>query len=309
MSQSSRRSALGRGLSALIPGADAPEPREVPTASPTTLPIARIHAAHHQPRTTFDDARLAELADSIRTNGILQPIVVREADAGAYVIIAGERRFRAAGLAGLTEVPVVIRDATDAEAFELALVENIQREDLDPIEEAQAYRHLMESHSLTQDQVARRVGKDRVTIANSLRLLKLPESIRDDIAAGLLTAGHARALLTATEDRRLTLARQAIDEGWSVRETERRARAKPEEPDPVADAAGEQPDLSSTAGDQPDPTPKSAAIEAVEDQLRAAIGAPVRLVHRAGRGRIEIRFHSLDELERLIELITQLEGA
>ncbi|MEZ4469314.1 MAG: ParB/RepB/Spo0J family partition protein [bacterium] len=289
MSQS-RRPALGRGLSALIPSAEAP-------AGPGTLPISQVHPSATQPRTAFDDARIAELSASIEANGILQPILVRRLSRERYEIIAGERRFRAARRAGLVEVPVVIREATDSEAYELALVENVQREDLNPVEEALAYRHLAEVRGMTQEEVAQRVGKDRVTVANSLRLLKLPPPILDRLAAAEITAGHARAILTCPEpEGQVELARQAVEGGWSVRETERQARARkqPATPAPV--------DETPSVDEAPSP-----ATRAVEEQLRSLLGAPVRLVHRGGQGRIEIRFHSLDELERLIDLMASVE--
>ena len=292
MTQSHRRPALGRGLSALIPGGATPgQHGSSPSA---TLPIHHLRPAPSQPRTTFSEPALQELADSLRTNGMIQPILVRQVGPQDYAIIAGERRWRAAQRAGLHDVPVVIRHATDTEAFELALVENIQREDLGPLEEAEAYRHLMQSQSLTQEQVAQRVGKDRATVANALRLLKLPERIRADLAAGALTAGHARAILTAPDtETQLFLAHNARENGWSVRETERRARTARK---PRADGA-------STASPN-----RPSRHEAIEATLRAALGAPCRLVYRGGKGRIEVRFHSLDELDRLVELLAALEG-
>ncbi|MCA9561213.1 MAG: ParB/RepB/Spo0J family partition protein, partial [Myxococcales bacterium] len=225
MSQSPRRPALGRGLSALIPGADSASASAATSRSPLTLPLDQIHPAPHQPRTRFDDVHLAELTASIRADGLLQPILVRALGPQRYEIIAGERRYRASKAAGLSEVPVVVREVSDAKAFELALVENVQREDLDPIEEADAYRHLADTYGMTQEQIAQRVGKDRATVANALRLLKLPDGVRRALVGGELTAGHARALLTAPDDDRQALAEIAIAQGWSVRETERRARA------------------------------------------------------------------------------------
>ncbi len=295
MSQPPRRPALGRGLSALIPEARA----EVPAPQRSglrTVPIHHVRPASLQPRKHFDETALDELAASIRQHGLIQPIVVRAGAPDEFLIIAGERRWRAAQRAGLHDVPVVLRDTTDAHAFELALIENIQREDLGPLEEAEAYRHLTEERGLTQEDVAQRVGKDRTTVANALRLLKLPAPVRDEVAAGNLSAGHARALLTAPDDAsRVALARAARDEGWSVRETERRARS--------ARAADEDPERDD------DPVrERSATLENLETMLRGALGAPVRLVHRAGKGRIEIRFHSTDELERLVDLLVSLEG-
>lgn len=293
-----RRPVLGRGLSALIPGDEPPAP-------PAALPVHQIRPASHQPRTAFDDDRIAELAASIAANGVLQPILVRRRAAGAagYEIIAGERRYRAALRAGLAEVPVVVREVADDLAFELALVENVQREDLNPLEEALAYRHLVEAGGFTQEEVARRVGKDRVTVANALRLLKLPPPILEQVAAGELSAGHARAILTCSDPaQQLELARQAAEGGWSVRETERQARALRE---PPPETHTTEP---ATPTEPPEHPPPSAATLAVEAQLRALLGAPVRLLHRGGQGRIEIRFHSLDELERLLGLFSQLDG-
>jgi len=254
------------------------------------LPLDQIKAAEHQPRTHFDHARLAELSASIRENGILQPIIVRQVGSAQYTIIAGERRFRASKLAGLEEVPAVIRDTTDLESYDLALVENVQREDLNPLEEAEAYRYLVEERDLSQSDVAKLIGKDRATVSNAMRLLKLSDKIRDLVQTGALTAGHARALLTAPVQHREPLGHRAAVNGWSVRETERRARQ-------VRDAAN-----------LPDPPEKTTpGHRAVEAQLRSAVGAPIRLVNREGKGRIEIRFNSSSELERLIDVLTNLE--
>lgn len=300
MSQS-RRPVLGRGLSALIPGAapSAPGPR----TGIRTLPLAQIQAARQQPRTAFDADRISALAASIEADGLLQPIVVREVGADRYEIVAGERRYRASKQVGLESVPVVIREASDAEAYELALVENVQREDLGPLEEAEAYRYLAEEHGMTQERIAQRVGRDRATVSNALRLLKLPEAVRELVASGALTAGHARAVLTAPDEAQVALAQQAVAEGWSVRETERRAREAKEGPPAAPEAAA--PDAAAKAKPA---LPRSAATEAVEAQLRAALGAPIKLVNKKGKGRIEIRFHSLEELERLIDLMSGLEG-
>ena len=306
MSESSRRPALGRGLSALIPGAAAARPAAPGEPVAPTLPLDRIRAATTQPRTTFQEEKLAELAASITENGILQPIVVRRAGPDDYVIIAGERRFRAAGRAGLREVPVVIREASDAEAFELALVENIQRQDLDPLEEAEAYQHLAETYRMTQEQIARRVGKDRATVANALRLLRAPEALRALLRGREITPGHARAALTLSDSvDQMRIARLAAEHSWSVRQTEREARALRDGPD-LETPTSEPP--------EPNPTPPRQAVErspqelAVEADLRRVLGAPIRLVNKEGDGRIEIRFHSMEELDRLIDLLGNLEG-
>ncbi|MFN3198482.1 MAG: ParB/RepB/Spo0J family partition protein [Bradymonadia bacterium] len=286
---------LGRGLSALIPAADEESTK---AGRPLEVPIGQVGQADHQPRTAFREESLQELVDSIRTNGVIQPIIVRQADTNAYIIIAGERRWRAAQRAGLERVPIVIREATDAEAYELALVENIQRDDLGPLEEAEAYHHLIDAYDLTQEEVALRVGKNRTTVTNALRLLKLPEVIRAAVAGGHLSGGHARALLTAPDEEIMVeLADRAVAEGWSVRETERQARAAKQAQ--KAEAAAAEPES--------EPEPPSLVHEAVESQLRTALRAPVRLVHRGGKGRIEIKFHSSDELNRLIEMLSTLE--
>jgi len=284
-----RRSALGRGLSALIP--EAAEPNADEQGRIGSLPIEHIRVADHQPRLRFDQERIDALAASIESDGLLQPIVVRRVGQSTFTIIAGERRYRASKQLGLTFVPVIIRDATEAEAFELALIENVQREDLNPMEEAEAYAYLAKECELSHEAIAKRVGRDRVTVTNTLRLLKLSATVRRHIVHGDLTAGHARAILMAPLECQDALASKAIKGGWSVRKAERAAKAL------KADA--ETPALTAAP---------SAAQRSVEDQLRTALGAPVRLIHKKGKGRIEIRFHSVDELERLIDLIATLEG-
>ena len=291
---STRRPALGRGLSALIPDAASVDtlPRE-PTGV-EYLPLSAILPARKQPRLRFDDHKITALSESIKEDGILQPLVVRKVGEATYEIIAGERRFRAATLAELDSVPVVIRDAAPDRAFLLALVENLQREDLDPLEEAEAFRTLIEEHDHTHEQVGQRVGRDRATVTNTLRLLQLPNDIRTLVASGALTPGHGRALLSAPEAHRIDLAQRALDESWSVRKTERMARHAKDESNGTTDPT-RRPSSPGQTG-------------VVEAQLRAALGAPVRLHQKNGKGRIEVRFHSLAELERLIELISHYEG-
>ena len=286
----SRRNVLGRGLSALIPDAsDIAEPGPQET---TRLPLDQIQAADHQPRVKFDQARLDALADSIKTDGVLQPIVVRRVGQNTFSIIAGERRYRASKIVGLETVPVVIREVSETEAFELALIENIQREDLNPIEEAEAFSYLAHERSLSHEVIAKRMGRDRVTVTNALRLLKLPESVRKMVATERLSAGHGRAVLMAPSADRNQLAEQIIKGGWSVRRTEKEAKA-----------------LKAKLTAAPaKPVTESPAHRAVEDQLRAALGAPIKLINKKGVGRIEIRFHSIDELERLLDLMASLEG-
>ncbi|MEE2757132.1 MAG: ParB/RepB/Spo0J family partition protein [Myxococcota bacterium] len=286
----SRRNVLGRGLSALIPEAN--EAVEANIQEITQLPLEQIQAADHQPRLEFDDTRLAALSESIKSDGLLQPIVVRRVGQNTFSIIAGERRFRASKLAGLGHVPVVIRDVTESESFELALIENVQREDLNPIEEAEAFSYLVKERQLSHEEIAHRMGRDRVTITNGLRLLKLAEPIRKMVASGQLSAGHGRAILMAPTGARLTLAEQTIKSGWSVRRTEKEAKAL----------------KSALTAEPTKPATTSPAHRAVEDQLRAALGAPIKLVNKKGVGRIEIRFHSMDELERLLDLMASLEG-
>lgn len=286
---SQKRTVLGRGLSALIPTNDTPD-TDVPTTDGLVMvPLEHIQAAPHQPRTHFDSDKLDELAKSIERDGLLQPIVLRLMDDDEYTIIAGERRYRAAHRAGLHEIPAIVKETTAAQAFEWAIIENIQREDLNPVEEAEAYKLLKETTQCSQEELAARMGKSRVTIANSLRLLKLSTAIKQFLEDGSLSGGHARALLMAPKQVQLSLARRAVDESWTVRKTEEEARRLAQ-----TDGTGiAQPSES---------TPRR--NEAVEAQLRAAIGAPVKVVQKKGKGRIEVRFHSFEELERLIDIFS-----
>jgi ParB family chromosome partitioning protein len=279
-----KRFALGKGLSALIP--DAPEPL---TVTPTEVDIDLIGPNALQPRRDIDEAALDELAHSIRAHGIIQPIVVRPID-GRYQIIAGERRWRAAQRAGLQRVPVVVRDVPggdDQTLLQLALIENIQRQDLNPIEQAMAYRRLVDQFHLTQEDVAEAVGKDRASIANILRLLKLPEDVRQDVAAGRLSMGHARALLTLTDPGVIRkLAAETIARGHSVRQVEKVVRK-------YSEAA------------QPPPQKRSDVhTRAAEEQMRLALGTQVHIMRRGKGGNVRIDFNSEDELQRIYERIT-----
>ena len=277
-----KRPALGRGLSALIP--DAP----VPAAPERSLEVDsdQLRPNKFQPRSTMDDAKIDELARSIKSNGIIQPIVVRKADAG-YEIIAGERRWRAAQRAGLLRVPVVIRDIPDDRLLAVALIENIQREDLNPIEEAAAYRKLADDYHLTQDQIAESVGKDRSSIANYLRLLKLPPEVRGNVASGALSMGHARAILGLPDDvAQLRLSREVVSKNLSVRETEALVR-KALHPPPARS-----------------PHEKDVHTRAAEEKLRFSLGTRARIVRKGKGGRIEIDFTSEDELNRLYDQLT-----
>ena len=286
LSPNAKRKALGKGLSALLPEPE-PEPEGGRGADTTTeVPVDRLDPNPHQPRTFMDPARLQELAASLRESGMVQPILVRS-HGERYQIIAGERRWRAAQQAGLGAVPVTIREVADDRLLELALVENIQREELGPLEEAQALQRLQQDLGLTQEEVARKVGRDRSTIANTLRLLRLPKEARELLAAGRLEAGHARALLAVEHtDDLVGLARETARKGLSVREVERRVsllRA------PVA----------------PKDTRKDANTRAAEERLRTALGARVE-IHRRGRGGdLRIRFANEQELSRLFDLLAR----
>ena len=279
-----KKQALGRGLGALIPGLEetAGGPRNL-----LRLPIDRLRPmAGGQPRQSFDEARLEELAASIREHGVLQPLLVRSVP-GGYEIIAGERRWRAAQRAGLLEVPVIVRERTGAdEAFELALVENLQRDDLNPIEAAHGYRRLMDEFGYTQERLGKRVGKDRSTLANALRLLKLPERVQQLTARGALSEGHARALLAVDDASRLIeLAERIVREGLSVRQAEVLAKR--------AKGAGGKPAKAK-------PRESPAGRDLIE-RLQRALGTRVRLQHRGGRGKIEVFFSSLDELDSILK--------
>ncbi len=248
-------------------------------------PIEELHPNRQQPRRHFDDAKLDELAASIRELGVLEPILVRQRAAGGYEIIAGERRWRAAQRAALQQVPVFVRELSPTESFEAALVENLQREDLNPVETARAFQRLMEEHGHSQESIATRVGKDRSTVSNAVRLLKLPVQVLDLIEEGQLSEGHGRAILAAPSPPDMTrLAADAVAKGWSVRETERRARA-----------------LSAEVKAKDQPQTKSANVRDLENRLSRALGARVVVRDRRGKGRLEVVFGSYDELDRLLE--------
>jgi ParB family chromosome partitioning protein len=279
-----KRPALGRGLSALIPDAPA-APAAVERALDVDIDLLRPNRA--QPRTIMDDSRIEELARSIKSNGVIQPIIVRKAE-GGYEIIAGERRWRASQRAGLLKVPVVVRDVPDDRLLAVALIENIQREDLNPIEEAQAYRRLADEYHLTQDQIAESVGKDRSSVANTMRLLKLPREIRENLSAGALSMGHARALLAlADEHAQLRISREVVSRNLSVRETEAIVKKGVEPPAPR-----EEPQ-------------KDVHTRAAEEKLRFSLGTRVRITRKGKGGKIEIDFQNENELQRLYETLTE----
>jgi ParB family chromosome partitioning protein len=282
-----KRPALGKGLSALIP--DVPEVRAGNATSEVDVDL--ISPNEHQPRRQFEDARLDELAQSIKANGVIQPIVVRKVD-GGFRIIAGERRWRAAQRAGLTRVPVVVKDVSaghDAQLLQMALIENIQREDLNPIDQASAYEKLGSDFGMTQEEIATAVGKDRSSVANHVRLLKLPQEVRAEVAGGRLSMGHARALLAiADEAGQRQVAREVIARNLSVRETEAMAKRI----------------QRGASGKRAAPAENDVHTRAAEEKLRMTLGTRVRIARRGRGGRIEIDFGNEDELQRLYEHLT-----
>jgi ParB family chromosome partitioning protein len=274
------RQALGRGLEALIPLAKG-EPGIV------DIPLAEIRPSPFQPRKRFDDKKLDELAASIRAQGILSPVIVRQIP-GGYELVAGERRLRATERAGLERIPAVVREMSNAGMLEVALIENVQREDLNPVEEAEVYRRLIEEFGLTQEEMAARVGKDRASIANTLRLLKLPHPIREDLIEGAMSAGHGRALLGLEgRDLQLTAREAVIRRGLSVRATEllvKRLKNGPAAQDRTIRR-------------------KAPGLAQAEEQLRRTLATKVRIIRRGQRGRIEVEFYSEDDLDRLVRKI------
>lgn len=271
---------LGRGLGALL--------SSTPTEADTLLEVGidEVEPNPNQPRKTFDSEALEELTTSIRASGVIQPVIVRRQGTG-YQLVAGERRWRAARLAGLPRIPALLREVTDAESLELALVENLLREDLNPMEEAEAYDKLLARFAWTQEELAQRIGKERSSIANALRLMRLPLPIQDDLRTGRLTMGHARALLAlTTPTEQLRLRDEILAHDWSVRATEDTVR-------------------TAVAGRPPRPKQRRRSVElaALEDRLQRALMTRVRIVGGDRQGRIEVRYASADELERLAGLL------
>jgi ParB family transcriptional regulator, chromosome partitioning protein len=294
-----QRKALGKGLGALIPGAaDAATDRARPEEPANQgagqrvleIQVSSVEPNPHQPRTHFDEDSVEELAQSIRERGIIQPISVRQFGDG-FQLIAGERRLRAARKAQLATVPAIVLDVnSDEELMEISLVENVQRENLNPIEEARAYRALMEECFLTQEEVAQRVGKERSTVANTLRLLNLASEVREALMKGQISMGHARALLGLDDERAQTsLCAQTIDRGLSVRRVEELVRQKRE-----------------PGGETPKPKPRAAdpQILSIEEDLQRRFGTGVNIKRSGDRGRIEIEYYSNDDLERIIEILS-----
>ena len=283
---SKKPSGLGRGLGALL-GDDV---MNTGTQGAMYLPISEVESNSAQPRKFFDEAALAELADSIRQHGIIQPLTVRRLSSGYYQIIAGERRWRAARLAGLSEVPVTVIEADDRKAAELAMIENLQREDLNPMEEAAGYRSLIDQHHMTQEEAAGRVGKSRSAVTNALRLLELAPAVQNQVEAGLLSAGHARALVPLSPAQQVQTANAIIEGGLSVRQTEALAKRL---------SAGEKPEKKAPA-DEVD----YAAV--AQKELSSQLGRGVKIVNGRKKGRIELEYYGMDDLNDLLEALALL---
>ncbi len=278
--------ALGRGIDALL-SAEAEGPSSV-----TTIPTSAIKISGHQPRKNFPAESLEELSRSIRNRGVLQPILVQSADNDEYTVVAGERRLRAAKLAGLSEIPVLIRSFSELEKTEIALIENLQREDLSPVEEAQGYKNLIDLGKMTQEEVAQRVGKNRATVANSLRLLKLPDEILEALDKGRISAGHARALLAVQDEAaQRKLFRRVLEQELSVREVEKEA-AKSQ----VQDKNKGQPERSKEAA-------KSPELRSLEQRLIERLGTKVNIRGSNTKGKIEVSYYSMEDLERILSLM------
>jgi ParB family chromosome partitioning protein len=287
-----RKQALGKGLSALLPGKQNRRAEPISTPESSTgvveLPIDAIKPNPLQPRTVFQPERLAELAQSIRSNGVIQPLIVRKAG-NHYELVAGERRWRAARMAALEKVPVVIHDLADERLLEISLIENIQREDLNPIEVAQAFDRMGRELSLSHEEIGRRTGKDRTTVTNMMRLLRLPDQVQLLLAERRLSMGHARAVLALPEpELQLELANRAASQGYSVRQVERLVQKMTEPREPNSSVEAEQ-----------DPNIKAAA-----EELERALGTRVRIIEKSSqRGKVEIEYYSQEDLQRVYEVI------
>lgn len=273
------KTALGRGIEALLPE----KAEEV-----IKLDIDRIIPGEHQPRKVFKDESIKELAESIKEKGVIQPVIVTRVGDGTFKLIAGERRLRAAKLAGLKKIPAIIKDLASRDALEIALIENIQREDLDPIETALAFERLKKEFGLTQEEIAKKVGKDRASVANYLRLLGLPEEVKNMLHEGSITFGHAKALL-GIEDRSLQIeiARRIIKEGLTVRQTEEAVKK-----------------LLSHGHKRSRKPSRDPNISSLEEKLKKTLGTTVRIIHKGKKGKIEITYNSLEEFDRLLDLLS-----
>ena len=273
------KDALGRGLGALIPDRQ---------QGVQEIEIKKIKPNPEQPRKVFNDQALRELTASIKEKGILQPVMVRRAENGDYYLIAGERRWRAAALSGLKKIPAMIKESGPGESLELALIENIQRDDLNPIETADAFHRLIEEHKYTQEDLSKKVGKERATIANYLRLLRLPPEVKGLINDGRLSMGHAKAIVSLpTKKAQMDASRAVVKKGLSVRETEALCKRLMETP----------------SGQTKKQKAKDPDIAALEERLKQSMGTKVQIKHRGKAGKIEIEYYSLDELDRLLEIL------
>ncbi|MCY7313170.1 MAG: ParB/RepB/Spo0J family partition protein [Pseudoxanthomonas sp.] len=290
-----KKRGLGRGLEALLGprAATTPPPEAQPGEILRQIPLKQLQPGKYQPRLHMDPAKLTELAESIKAQGVIQPIVVRQLAPGKFEIVAGERRWRASQEAGLTEMPVVVRDLDDRTVIAMALIENIQREDLNPLEEAQSLQRLINEFSLTHAEAAGAVGRSRAAVSNLLRLLALPPAIRPLLEARRREMGHARALLTLSPELASKLASDAAEQGWSVREVEHRAQQF---------GSGQRPASARKSGGKPGKPSPQADIASLETELSESLGAKVSIAHgRTGRGKLVIHYTDLDTLDGLLE--------
>lgn len=278
-----KKGGLGKGLNALFSDNTVEVEEKIPVSGIQMVRLSQVEINRHQPRKTMDEEKIQQLADSIAQHGIIQPLIVRSVGEGQYQIVAGERRWRAAKMAGLQEVPVVVKDYTDQQVAEIALVENLQREDLNPMEEAEGYHALMEDYGLTQEQVSQRVGKSRPAVANALRLMQLPDDVADLVKFGKLSAGHARTLIPLG-GRAMEAAGQVISGGLSVRQTERLVKKML------------KPDKKTESREDPH-------LQQVEEDLTEHFGRKVKIHPGSKRGRIELEYYSQEDLDTLIALL------
>lgn len=287
-SPGNNRKALGRGLDSLLKTKPAAPITPTKTTEPGVeqVPLKSIRPNPLQPRHHFDETALAELAESIRTQGVLQPVLLRPAK-GGYELIAGERRFRASQLAGLAEIPALVRVVNDEKALELAIIENLQRDDLNPIEQARAFQDLASRFNLTQEQIAARTGKERSSISNFLRLLKLHAEVQQRVEQGELSMGHARALLSLDPETQRTFALRIVEQGWSVRQVEERVALLLKPPAPAA------------------PKPRDPNVRSAEQDIARTLGTRVHIRDRKNRGTIEIEYNGLEEFQRIFEYFTR----
>jgi ParB family transcriptional regulator, chromosome partitioning protein len=284
-SMAAKRIALGKGLGALLPELGQTEPKTLLYCG-----IEEIIPNRSQPRKRFDESKLQELADSIKEKGILEPLIVRRTDQG-YELMVGERRWRAAQKAGLKEVPVLVKEVERGEALEISLIENLQREDLNPIEAAEAFKHLIEEFNISQEDLSKRIGKDRTTIANTLRLLKLPIEVKNELLQNRITSGHARAILSLeSKEKQKELCALIIKKGLSVREAEALAIRWSEKPKKTVTPVKKRGDLESQLG-------------SLQESMRKFLGTKVQILSKGKRGKIEIEYYSHEDLERIVEAI------